>query len=64
MLELDTRLQTVLTTVLLENMVSHFDVHLFDEPGTSSYSRQLLYPMFGQTCFVIKESNLAEGGKS
>lgn len=47
--------------MLLENMVSHFNSHLFDETRTSM---QLLHPRFGpKTCFVIKESNLAEGAK-
>lgn len=42
-------------------MVSHFNSHLFDETRTSM---QLLHPRFGpKTCFVIKESNLAEGAK-
>lgn len=53
------KLYIVLMKVLLENMVSHFNSHLFDEIRTS---RQLLYPRFGpKTCSVTKESNLAEG---
>ena len=57
-------LWAVFTTVLLQDAINHFNSHLLDETRTSSYTRRLLYPMFGETCFITKESNLAKRIKS